>query len=827
MGIEAKQPSSLPNMADNAVEDLQNVAAAGLNLSANIVLFVAAAATTVTRGSPFLGLCNDLVKWIARERLSETEFDYCITLIRGLLTPNEDGFQIQKRITLGDVVTKSICGLRLTFAGSIGRMMAWNPEYTYIVTTVAAFTAYHRDEDIVEVLCLMAIGNVQKDTAGIKRIYTPQKARIRPVITKIVESIMHNIVNLGIDFRGFAECLKDYCVHVLSSDVLARVVNTVVHESEQNFLLYSDKLFGDLLVWLFVHYQGTVQVSVEGSIIYEKSLGGSNTKMTYLVRDGCRIEDGHHGGLRDLELSVAIGDSWKSILKEQVPSLKRPESSQRHRFYDLDHINSSFVYGILRRQDLQDIGAAARVVSEWMLDLPLSLRAEGDFGFRATLEGPDNGQESFDPGVVSYSIGQILQTWPSIGHGMPGPTKKVISTFTGFRPSPEEEELVDELKLSIEELILCFPTLQDLFENCQNKCHCSSCRKKGKMGFDKNGCLQNKAWLLFCTLLAHTIAEGFGAPDASGLTDIHALSRLILNLLSDLVVRKTVLWETWFMVATAVHLGCPAHIEKVEETEGATALVATQFGSLTVVGNWVDLTKELRLPGCFGFETAEGQLEGVPQDFAAVQTERQMGPIDNARNNNPRTFTLLHQEGQTPIPPDIQRIFDFSRLDDSEVAFQTAIVGGAGIPYRLLTMVQSGNGIRIVDPSNAIRALTRSLSPVCQHRSEILESIEVPYLKFTRLNIDAVLADWGDQSGPKQRESATISLTSACDSYLKLNVALSTCARFGCVIRRRGCCIPCAILSSQLYARAGFAPRILNVNVATNKLVRRSRGHQP
>jgi hypothetical protein len=55
--------------------------------------------------------------------------------------------------------------------------------------------------------------------------------------------------------------------------------------------------------------------------------------------------------------------------------------------------------------------------------------------------------------------------------------------------------------------------------------------------------------------------------------------------------------------------------------EGASNVVAVQYGSLAVGAKWIDITADNSTKGCFGVEIADGQLCGILGDFAVVQAE--------------------------------------------------------------------------------------------------------------------------------------------------------------------------------------------------------------
>ena len=820
-------------MTSNALTDSQNVAAAAFSLSANILSFITAAAGMVSRGNPVLALCHDFVKWIARERLSETEFDYCITLMQGLVIPNDRGLEIRQKLILGDPDPKSLCGLRLTSAGSIGRMLAWNPEFVYVVTTVAALMAYHEPDDAVEVLCCIATQlcqDHQEDIQDRRQIstYTPQKTRIRPVVIKIVESIAFNIVNLGNDFSDLSESFKDHCVHALPPITLANLVTAIIRKMEQDLVIYSSRLYGDLLMWLFVHYPGTIQVSIEGEIICEKSFGDSTARMMFFVRDGCTVNARSHTISGRLEMSVTMGSSLKTIFQNHGPITQIvPQPTLRQKLYSIDQISHSFARDVLKNQHIHDIEATAQVIAEWLLDIPLFPISQDELLFGVMLDGSKEilGDSMSGLQIKTFAVGQILRRWPSIGHLRLGSMKKARSVFQPFDTSTCES--LDDLDLPIGVIIQSFPLLQDLLGDLKMDCHCLGCRKNVSGEF-MSGCLQERGWTTFCLLLAHVIADGFGVPDASGLTDPLSLAHLVKTLLSELLAQRTVSWDKWFAVAAAVFLGCPTDFatgdrrEKIARfaDEGSSTLVAAQFGSLIVASGWSDLTRELNLNGCFGLETAEGNLHGVPQDFAIVQTEVLMKAIVDIESLNIPASKIASEGKETRIPHSIRQIFDLSNHDDCELTYQIAIIGGAGIPYRMLTMVRIDKYIRVVDPAKAVIALAWCLVPTCRHRSDDQKqlSIDASFIEFRSYGMDSVLASWPSYSPSTNTPSpsedsalcAQMRSTRTCDSPLKLNVALATCGGRG-VIRRKNCCIACAI--SCWHAYPGHLLHIINVEL--------------
>jgi hypothetical protein len=79
---------------------------------------------------------REIIKWLSRERIEEREFEYCISRVTGLAVPNDCGQKIQQNLSRSHVKLKKIAGLDLITAGSIGRILTFDPDLAYLVSTV-------------------------------------------------------------------------------------------------------------------------------------------------------------------------------------------------------------------------------------------------------------------------------------------------------------------------------------------------------------------------------------------------------------------------------------------------------------------------------------------------------------------------------------------------------------------------------------------------------------------------------------------------------------------------------------------------------------------
>jgi hypothetical protein len=80
------------------------------------------------------------------------EYEYCLSSIKGLAFPNKRGLSIRSSIQLADEKISVISGLGLWLSTAIGRSMAFDENFTYVVTTVAITCTYFPHDLVAWVL---------------------------------------------------------------------------------------------------------------------------------------------------------------------------------------------------------------------------------------------------------------------------------------------------------------------------------------------------------------------------------------------------------------------------------------------------------------------------------------------------------------------------------------------------------------------------------------------------------------------------------------------------------------------------------------------------
>lgn len=162
----------------------------------------------------------------------------------------------------------------------------------------------------------------------------------------------------------------------------------------------------------------------------------------------------------------------------------------------------------------------------------------------------------------------------------------------------------------------CYPGLKDLLGAAAIECKCLSCT----LGTDssatkqlKSGCLKFYAYSTVLSLVAHSVADAFGADDISGSQetalqanspnpDIYRVESILL----DVAQHSRIVWQTWFEVAAHVFLGhryanvgASAQVNGYMRSDDSMA-IAIQHGELAVVAPWIDLSMKITHQGSFG-----------------------------------------------------------------------------------------------------------------------------------------------------------------------------------------------------------------------------------
>lgn len=749
-------------------------------------------------------LTDQLGKWLAREGIHASELNYCLEQARRPFSPNDNGLQICKAVEASDVRLKSssqVAGLNLKSADSIGRWMSYDPDFRYLVTTVAALLTHHDTAYATDAICAMV-----PDETGVAVHF--QRNRLFPIVKKIVEDIALHVVNCGNTLK-YPEGLRGVCRHVVDSLIFAAAIMGVC-QAEGNVVIYSNKFLADIYMWLLAHVEGKVSLLVANEVVHEMQLGNSQKTVLMKVEEAClRDESDHHRELVRVAVIAVTKAGVKTLLRRSYVGHPQstPDASIRQSFYDLGG-HGRDRYGELKRQDLLEIKILGQSIVKWIMDRPLCAGSGTQIEYLAQYEQDDEAALL----TSSLTVGRLMKRLPSICNIDYG--QEPMST--DFVP-PDNEESEGIRSISDYEILACFPQSADILDFIRQRCQCPGCRDgKARDVYNDPLCLgswiRDRLWLI----IAHAVADGFGAPDASNFGDFAVIREGVSTLMCHMVYNELVKWDTWFSLAARTFLGCPFAGPEVGSEHDQSGLAVVQLGSALVVAPWIDLHQDFEVQGSFGFVMAEGQIRGMETNFGVAKIEKE------------NTLSGVEIDLSDPAALNDEH-YD---ADNVGLVAQSAITGAAGSPYRLILSVTAGDYTRLVNPSIAFMALMHSTEPTCDHD----QSDEQNALSSTSRTWPAEKAvglwessNWAYDPGYRDGKNKIQHIlhhwaysTELLDTAAVRNVLLAL-SPMGCVIKSRHCCFACAEALADEWPRQSTAKRILCVATDWRTLAARRR----
>ena len=800
------------------------VHASSLNLAASCLNLVKAIADSSLQGNAIAVATRTFFAWLVKEDIEESHYDIWANKTAGLATVNDAGLmmiQDVKKCT----PKKTVAGIPVSFTGSVGRAMAYEPDHQYLVTTVAILMSFHDVNFVVKALTNMTF-DYGGHSQGISYRYDVSKAFVARTMEKVVHSIALNVVNSGYTATDLPESLlTHYKNDIVDKDTFAAVVMALQPKEDtgtgsiHDILFDCDTLYGDITCWVLSHFQGTFQVSVSGEVVYSSCLGPEQRKLIMAVKLSPSAQSDSPRVRGDPFIRISIGSNGiLDVGLHTWPNNARgPCPSRRFALYDTNHILRLPAETLsLNQHEVYNITLAARSTAKWLFNLPL--KREDSLNFPNLSVGP----MSLGASDKSPKLGDFLARWPGIFRlcgsqpeenmvAFKPPTSRNINNRLGvyshngsvaissnYEAQEEEEGLI-----GLDLIRACFPKIQDLLTVLQQRCDCLSCSRKDPSATGKSGCLREAAMTLHSTLLANAIADGFGASDASGMVDNRDISHEIEMLLVDLIHRGTVSWNRWFALAAAVFLGCVPPNHHIDVEEGAGAMLAVQFGSQVVAARWANFHENLQIDGLFGFESVAGQIVGISSEEAIVQAEETMERPNSTNSTLEGEGWVFDEDEDNGDDPTRQE-----EIADDLTADECIPVVGRYIfkstrprSYRLITLFQTEKYHRYINPADAVRSIINSHQPTCSHRPSSTKDTErVLATKKTVVSwsLENLLGSWGTTNDPLDRTNpssaiARTYLTKTLDSELKVNIALGL-SPLGCSIRNpKKCCLRCAL----------------------------------
>ncbi|KAL8701783.1 MAG: hypothetical protein Q9201_004731 [Fulgogasparrea decipioides] len=159
--------------------------------------------------------------------------------------------EIRHSIEKADIRFKNLkAPLNVVLSGSLGRIMAQDPELCYVVSTCAALAPLYGASDVTDIICtLMLNKRDSSDKPDMGYGYDVRRMPITAVMSKIIESVFLNVVNAGHKMDSIPEELCHLHIHLLDHTTFAAIIADLQHR-KGDVLIVSRCFLGDLAAWL-------------------------------------------------------------------------------------------------------------------------------------------------------------------------------------------------------------------------------------------------------------------------------------------------------------------------------------------------------------------------------------------------------------------------------------------------------------------------------------------------------------------------------------------------------------------------------------------------
>jgi hypothetical protein len=128
------------------------LAARNLDLLARGIDLLTALTETTNSPHSIVNVAIELGRWLGREKLTESQLQFCFEKARGLVIANslankfyEAVVKVPQQRAVGPFFAQQ--------SGSLGRLMANDPYLCWMTSTITCLFEFHREEFISDVLC--------------------------------------------------------------------------------------------------------------------------------------------------------------------------------------------------------------------------------------------------------------------------------------------------------------------------------------------------------------------------------------------------------------------------------------------------------------------------------------------------------------------------------------------------------------------------------------------------------------------------------------------------------------------------------------------------
>ena len=586
----------------------------------------------------------DLIKWLARERISEAAFIHAMRLGQDLAEPNIRGLQIIDGL---NKTASRLCGLQLVMPGSLGRTIMFDDQLRWIGTTVAVLLKYHLPITVTSILASLFISTAYPDLDDPRRDITD--SRIRPVLFKVVDSVHLQVVNAGHESKPLPEALRAVR-HYFASSKLAEIIKSIRDVGAAKTSVFVE-MYGcvvDVIDWILHHWPGRVVISLDHSIVMDEQLGEEGSCLTLMIDTDCEpdtnivntILTGSSKPRPGVHVGVVSGFGARPGSDRKPPvvpaSSGRAEPRTRTGLYEFQNPFETIHMTLTERERKQAHLYAQEIVRS-LVELPVEAVALGKW---LVMKQVKNSKTKFSwwlkqaPSILQRNLGQ--------------PAKPRLLRVSGGTSGTKNKDPMQKHKAS--DVVGLYEELAAGVALVQERCECGGC--KGDFVSDpvkgiatrapvvatasldslNHGCLCTVMLMEMVLIIGHAMSEASGAVDVSqysGKQGARGIAQVVMNVLGSVATKGEIRWESWLaMVSTfiggvardEVHDSATAQTNGLPRAKLQTLLHVV--GSITIAPSWLVLESPLRLQGSWAVEQLLGAPVGIQADIATVEMQQ-------------------------------------------------------------------------------------------------------------------------------------------------------------------------------------------------------------
>jgi hypothetical protein len=714
---------------------------------------------------------NEVLEWLAREKISKPAFVYTMTLGQNIAQPNLNGLQVLEEL---EQTSSKLYGMHLVMPGALGRKIIYDEQLRWVGTTEAVILKYHPPSYAVEALCdLFVLTSLEENDARAPAM----KARVRPVISKMVDSVHLHTTNMVQGTKPLPAFLEALPKHYLATFTLADAIRTLQSLDKSDLLMKMSCCVIELVDWTLHHWNGKLTMAINNEILFDEQLGDSQYKLTVFIENHCTVDTDCHNDehVHQFNIGKCVGISFTSY-ERLYTGITDPgigctnESSYRSPLYAIRNPFQSR-HCSLNQKEQKAAERHAQEIVRSIVNLPVSPiggESLARLGFR--VDKKSNIMYRFwlkkTPTILQKNLGSNQP--PRTIFDQVHASKEIV--HDGDDSSGDGD---DDVQYTPAQMARWYPEIHSgltlAYERCECGCNANDLMEVLEQELDE-GCLLALIFSEIMLHVAHAMGEAAGVSDVSNFqgpsTSIN-LSEAAIAFLGGIADYGEIFWDTWFRLAASLATGVPYDMGNEETFDVGGGLLFWVTGSMTIAPAWFKLDAEIKLEGSWGIQQLTGSLQGLGAEIAVI--EAQCCSTATATNIPPPESTSGGED-----------------VEDAQI--ETAIFSNTGDLYRIMCMVRTQKALRILNPIDVYHGAILAIRPSCTH--ERIEQIEVHPWSFNE-----ILLGWNSWK-TSDGDHAHVAFL---DTPIKQNAAIGFAAS-RCVLSSK-CCLRCL---ANVAKREGF-----------------------